>query len=108
VLGVAGGFALAIGTAEVNRLIVGAKQPVSILPYCVVGFEGGVLLGALANLAGLLVHARLGSARLPPDYDRRFSRDKLGLATRCDPARSAEVRQILTTAGVEEIHAIRV
>ena len=38
--GVVGGFAPAIGTALVNGLIVGGKHPVSIIPYCIAGFEG--------------------------------------------------------------------
>jgi molybdopterin-containing oxidoreductase family membrane subunit len=58
--GVTGGFALAIGTALVNSLIVGGKQPVSIVPYCIPGFEGTILLGSIANLIGVVYHARLG------------------------------------------------
>ena len=58
--GCAGGFALAIGAALVNSLIAGGKHPVSIIPYCIVGFEGTILLGTIGNLIGVLSLARLG------------------------------------------------
>ena len=77
--GIAGGFALAIGTAWVNNLIVGGKHPISIIPYCIPAFEGGILLGALGNLVGLLVHARLPGWKTPPGYNWQFSQDKFGL-----------------------------
>ena len=38
-------------------------------------------------------------------YDPRFSNDRFGVAVHCAPDRSASVRQILQTAGADEIKA---
>ncbi len=73
------GFALAIGLAKVNSLIVGGKPPVSLLPYCIPGFEMLILFGALGNLTGYLIHTGLIRFRRPRWYDPRFSRDRFGL-----------------------------
>ena len=102
VLGVTGGFALAIGAALVNKLVVGAKQPVSLIPYCIIGFEGLILLGALANLAGVLVYCRLGRKTIPRWYDGRFSADRFGLFVACAPERFEQARTLLASAGPEE------
>jgi molybdopterin-containing oxidoreductase family membrane subunit len=107
-VGLLGGFALAIGSALVNSLMAGGKWPVSIVPYCIVGFEGTILLGTLANLTGVLVHARLGkSAALPPGYDRRFTNNRFGIFVACPPERTEEARRILAAAGAEEVHDVR-
>ncbi|MCY2928965.1 MAG: DUF3341 domain-containing protein [Planctomycetota bacterium] len=105
--GCAGGFALAIGTGLVNNLVVGAKQAVSVIPYCVIAFEGTILLGTLATFAGLLFHARLARPPLamPPGYDGRFSRDRYGLFAACSPARAQEVRQLLAP-NAEGVHDV--
>lgn len=79
IAGLIGGFWLAIGTAQVNELIVGGKTPVSLVPYCIVGFEGLILIGSLANLAGMLFHAKLYPQNPPGWYNRRFSQDRYGL-----------------------------
>lgn len=105
--GLAGGFWLAIGTAQVNRLIVGGKSPVSLIPYCVIGFEGTILLGSIANLVGLLIYARLFRATTSPYYDRRFSRDKFGLLISCDAGQADRLRRLLEPAEPEEIHVHR-
>lgn len=105
--GVTGGFALAIGAALVNGLIVGAKHPVSIIPYCIVGFEGLILLGTIGNLIGVVSYARLGRSRLPRAYDRRFSQDRFGLFVACGPERTAAARAILSAAQGEEIREVR-
>lgn len=105
--GLTGGFALAIGSALVNQLIVGGKHPVSIIPYCIVGFEGLILFGALGNLIGLIIHARLGRHSLPLGYDPRFSQDRFGLLVACTPEQTAAVQTILTAMEPEEIHLVR-
>jgi Ni/Fe-hydrogenase subunit HybB-like protein len=106
VCGVTGGFALAIGAALVNGLIVGGKHPVSLIPYCIVGFEGLILLGAIGNLLGVLYHARLGRWELPRSYDRRFGKDRFGLFLECGPERLAEARTILSSVHTEEIREV--
>jgi len=104
--GVTGGFALAIGTAGVNNLIVGGKPPVSIIPYCIVGFEGLVLLGALSNLAGLLFHCGLRPQPVPRWYDRRFSQNKYGLFVVMPREYLDEFKNVLAPAGPMEIHYV--
>lgn len=106
-VGAAGGFALAIGSALVNSLYVGGKWPVSIIPYCIVGFEGLILMGTLGNLAGLVIHARLGRPRLPAGYDARFTQDRYGLFVACDAGQFAAARAALAPSGAEEIRDVR-
>ncbi|MCX5769668.1 MAG: DUF3341 domain-containing protein [Candidatus Hydrogenedentes bacterium] len=89
IAGVIGGFALAIGAAKVNSLVVGGKPPVSIVPYCIVGFEGFILLGSISNLIGLLIHARLLTFQMPLWYNHRFSHDQFGVFAPI-PAESVE------------------
>jgi molybdopterin-containing oxidoreductase family membrane subunit len=107
VCGVTGGFALAIGSALVNGLIAGGKHPVSLIPYCIVGFEGLILLGTIGNLCGVLYHARLGRRELPRAYDRRFGKDRFGLFLACGPERVAAARALLSASQAEEIREIR-
>jgi molybdopterin-containing oxidoreductase family membrane subunit len=104
VSGLIGGFWLAIGTAQVNHLIVGGKPPVSIIPFCVIGFEGTILLGSLANLLGLVIFARLYRIRTAPFYDPRFSRDKFGLLINCSAGQALQVKKLLDPAAPEEFH----
>lgn len=102
--GLAGGFWLAAGTALVNRLVVGGKPPVSFIPFCVVGFEGTILLGSLANLLGLVLFARLYRLEPPHGYDPRFSRDRFGLLVSCSSHEIGRLEEILAPAAPEEIH----
>jgi len=103
-MGLAGGFWLAAGTSLVNKLIVGGKPPVSLIPFCVVGFEGTILLGSLANFAGLVLFARLFRFKTSPYYDPRFSRDKFGLLVSCSSHEVARLKEELAPAAPEEIH----
>jgi Ni/Fe-hydrogenase subunit HybB-like protein len=105
--GLVGGFALAIGSALVNGLIVGGKHPVSIIPYCVIGFEGTILLGALGNFIGMLVNTRLPRWRTPVGYDWRFSQDKFGLFVAAPPGRFEALRQVLQATHPEEVFDVQ-
>ena len=105
--GVVGGFALAIGTALVQGLIVGGKHPVSITIYCIAGFEGLILLGALANLIGMLVHTRLPRWRTPPGYDWQFSQDRFGLFVAAPADHFDATRQILESTNPERIYVVQ-
>jgi Ni/Fe-hydrogenase subunit HybB-like protein len=101
--GCAGGFALAIGSALVNSLMAGGKHPVSIIPYCIVGFEGTILVGTLANLSGVLFHARLGRPRVPPWYDASFTRDRFGLFVACRAEEAGAVEALVAPSGPESL-----
>jgi Ni/Fe-hydrogenase subunit HybB-like protein len=107
-LGAAGGFWLAAGSARVNDLVVGGKPVISIEPFLIFTFEGLVLIGAIANLVGLIVHARLGGRTgLPKAYDRRFSRNKFGLYIACEDVLAIErARVVLAATGPEELRVI--
>jgi len=102
--GLIGGFWLAIGTALVNRIVAGGKPPVSVIPFCVIGFEGTILLGSIANLIGLVLFARLFRTRTAPYYDSRFSRDKFGLLVSCKRRELDRLQEILAPAAPEELH----
>jgi molybdopterin-containing oxidoreductase family membrane subunit len=105
--GCIGGFWLAIGSAYVNSLHVGGKfSPSSYLPYCIVGFEGLILLGAISNLAGMLFNARLGKIVLPSAYDARFTRDRFGLFVACTAEQIPNARTLLSSFNPEEINVV--
>jgi Ni/Fe-hydrogenase subunit HybB-like protein len=105
--GLAGGFWLAGGTATVNNLIVGGKPPLAWIPFCVIAFEGTILIGSLANLAGLVFFSRLTRIRTAPYYDERFSRDKFGLLVSCDSDDLNRLKELLAPTDPEEIHVHR-
>jgi hypothetical protein len=107
IFGCIGGFWLAIGSAHVNNLYVGGKfSPETYIPYCIVGFEGLILIGAISNLAGMLFHTRLGQIRLPACYSKRFTRDGFGLFVSCLPDQISHVKTLLSSFDPEEIHVI--
>ena len=87
-----------------NDLIVGGKPWAAWLPFCVVGFEGTILVGTLVNFTGLWIHTRLGRWKLPRGYDRRFSADKFAIIVGCPPERTAEVRALLEATKPEETY----
>ncbi|HJV34183.1 quinol:electron acceptor oxidoreductase subunit ActD [Geomonas sp.] len=102
--GLAGGFWLAGGTALVQSLIVGGKPPLAYIPFCVVGFEGTILLGSLANLGALIFYSRLTRLSTAPYYDSRFSRDKFALVVTCEANDFDRLKELLDPADPEEIH----
>ena len=104
--GLIGGFALAIGSALVNQLIVGGKFPVSIIPYCVIGFEGTILMGTLGNFTGMLVHSRLGRPRLPEGYDPELSKNRYGLSVSCPLENTETARKLLSETEAERVHVV--
>lgn len=105
IAGMVGGLALALLTALVWNLIVAGKPVTAVVPFIVVGFEGTILLGALATLLGLLVFARLPFRRFPSaGYRGAFSKDRFGVWI---PSASEEsegkARALLTEAGAEAV-----
>jgi len=107
VSGCIGGFWLAIGSAHVNDLFVGGKfSPAAYIPYCIVGFEGLILFGAISNLLGMLYNARLGQIRLPAAYDARFTKDRFGLFIACASEQIPKAKELLASFKPEEINVV--
>jgi hypothetical protein len=106
--GCVGGFALAIYAASLNGLMVGGKPPVSIIPFCIVGFEALILFGSIGNLIGLVLYAKLGPkySRKPIPYKKDFSNDRLGLFAACSLERMPALRKALETTEPEEIYEV--
>ncbi len=107
--GLIGGFWLAIGSAAVNDLTAGGKfTPAAVLPYCIIAFEGTVLLGTIFNLLGVFIHCRLGrSMKAPPlGYDERFGKDRFGMLLKCAPAEVEQARAVALATKPEEVHVV--
>jgi hypothetical protein len=113
--GVASAFLLTIWTSLEWGLVTGGKylqlEPggsitgSSLPPFFIIAFEMMVLFGGVATLIGLVALARLPRFRPSPAFDPRFTNDRFGVTVHCLPERKASVRQILSTAGAEEVRA---
>jgi molybdopterin-containing oxidoreductase family membrane subunit len=100
------GFWVCLGSAWLYALIVGGKPPAAIVPYCVVGFEGTILLGGVTVLLALLGLCRLWPGPAPPDYRPGFSADTFGITVRAAPEHAAAAADLLWSAGAEEVHEV--
>jgi hypothetical protein len=108
-IGMIGGFALAIITAMIWDIIVGGKPVTNHVPFVVVGFELLVLIGALSTFLAVLVFSRLPYRRFPgPAYRPEFSKDQFGLWLTCPDEKCDDARQFLAEAGAEKIRKIEV
>lgn len=103
VLGVTGGFALCIYSMYSWPLVVGGKELVSLPPFVVIGYESMILLGAVANLVGMLALGRLPQIQNPAPYDPRFSEDRIGVWVACGGDEAARVRELMRGHGAEEV-----
>jgi len=103
--GTISGFLLTMWSSLQWNLIVGGKAPMSVPPYVIIAFELTILFGGVATLIGLVTLGRLPRFKPTAAYDPRFSCDRFGVAVHCAPDRSASVRQILQSAGAEEVKA---
>lgn len=101
VVGLTGGMWLALGTSLVWNLIVAGKPVTSIIPFLVIGFEMTILIGALANLAALLLFGGMPYRSFPaPGYRLEFSEDRFGVWL---GGPETEARRLLTEAGALEV-----
>ncbi len=82
-IGLVGGFALAIFTAVQWNLIVSGKPIVAYIPFVIVGFEATILCAVFGNILGLLTQMRLPSNKLMKYYDPRCSGEYFGVLASC-------------------------
>ena len=104
--GCIGGFTLAIYAASVNQIIAGGKPAVSLIPFCIVGFEGTILLGTIGNFLGMLFNTKLGRVPVPEGYDPRLSRDRYGMLIACPAENLEKTKSILDETEAEKIHVV--
>jgi hypothetical protein len=107
-VGLVSAWLLTQWTALKWGLFVGGKPPIGIPvspPYVVIMFELMVLFGGIATLIGMVVLGRLPRLSPSPSFDPRFTNDRFGVAVHCPPERAQSVREILRTAGAEEVRA---
>jgi hypothetical protein len=102
-LGLTGGFALCMYSVISYPLVVGGKELISLPPFVVIGYESMILLGALANLVGMLALTRLPQLKSKAPYDPRFSLDKIGIWVPCSGEAAARVEKMLRGQGAEEV-----
>jgi hypothetical protein len=102
-LGLTGGFALCMYSVMSYPLVVGGKELISLPPFVVIGYESMILLGALANLVGMLALTRLPQLKSKAPYDPRFSLDKIGIWVPCSGEAAARVEKMLRGQGAEEV-----
>ena len=103
VLGLTGGFSLCIYSALSYPLVVGGKELISLPPFVVIGYESMILLGALANLLGMLALGRLPQVKSKAPYDRRFTEDRIGIWVPCAGDAARRVEQMMRGHGAEEV-----
>ncbi|HEV8614621.1 MAG TPA: DUF3341 domain-containing protein [Methylomirabilota bacterium] len=103
--GTISGFLLTIWSSRVWNLTTGGKPVDSIPPFVIIAFELTILFGGLATLIGMVVLGRLPRFRPSATFDPRFTNDRFGVAVHCAAERRASVRDILRTAGAEEVKA---
>jgi hypothetical protein len=102
-IGITGGFALCIYSVMSYPLVVGGKELISLPPFVVIGYESMILLGALANLIGMLALGRLPALKSKAPYDPRFSEDRIGIWVPCAGEAAAKVQETLRGHGAEEV-----
>jgi hypothetical protein len=103
-LGIAGGFALTIGTSLAWPLVIGGKEIASVPPYVVIALECLILLGAFATLTELAIRLWGARRRDPAPIDGRFSSDRIGILVPSGDLAKAE--QILRANGAEEVERV--
>jgi hypothetical protein len=103
-LGVTGGFALCIYSVYSYPLVVGGKELLSLPPFVTIGYESMILIGALANLVGMLALGRLPAVKSKAPYDPRFTEDRIGIWVPCSGSVADKVRDAMNGQGAEEVH----
>lgn len=97
------GLLLAAGGSWAWPIVVGGMPIVSFPAFLVIVFEVAVLFGALTNFVGLMSVAMLARLRRPVPFDRRFTRDRIGLFV---PGGAERSRVLLIAGGAEEVRDV--
>lgn len=105
--GCASGLALTIGIALDRPMRTGGKPIVSIPPFLVIAFELTILFGALATVAGFLVHSRLPRIATRTVDDPRLTEDAFGVHLVCSADRAAAAAESLRASGAEQVHVAK-
>jgi molybdopterin-containing oxidoreductase family membrane subunit len=100
-IGLVGGFALAIFTSVQWNLIVSGKPIVAIIPFVIVGFEATILCAVFGNILGLLTQMQLPSNKLMKYYDPRCSGEYFGVLASCDANQQNDLNEFFRQQGAE-------
>jgi molybdopterin-containing oxidoreductase family membrane subunit len=103
VCGLTGGFALCIYSVQSWPLVTGGKELVSLPPFVIIGFESMILIGAIANLLGMLALSRLPEFKASAPYDPRFTEDRIGIWVPCAGEAAVKVQELMRGHGAEEV-----
>ena len=98
-IGLVGGFALAIFTSVQWNLIVSGKPIVAIIPFVIVGFEATILCAVFGNILGLLTQMRLPSNKLMKYYDPRCSGEYFGILASCEASQEEGLNDFFSKQG---------
>jgi len=100
-IGLVGGFALAIFTSVQWNLIVSGKPIVAIIPFVIVGFEATILCAVFGNILGLLTQTRLPSNKSMKYYDPRCSGEYFGVLASCEANQENGLNDFFRQQGAE-------
>jgi hypothetical protein len=102
VTGAMTGLLLTIGTSIQQPMITGSQPIISLPPFFVISFELAILFGVIATVMAMLWG--LSRNRINPKfYHPRFSADRFGLHVVCDEDQIVSVKNLLASAGAEEV-----
>jgi molybdopterin-containing oxidoreductase family membrane subunit len=101
ILGLIGGFALAVYCSVEWKLIVSGKPIISLIPFFIVGFEFTILFAVFGNVIGLLTQARLPGFKGMQYYDPRCSGERFGVLATCEPMQQDDLKDFFQQNGGE-------
>jgi molybdopterin-containing oxidoreductase family membrane subunit len=97
-------FLMCILSSLLYRLFTGGKPPISNVPFVIVGYEGTILISAIATFLGTIVLARLIPKALPASYHPGFSGSGFGITVNCQTSQLARVRDLFNNVGAVQIN----
>ena len=107
ILGGLSGFALTLWSSYSYPLVVGGKPLSSIPAYVVISFECTILSAGICALIGMLIHNRMPTLALDPNFDPSFTEDTFGVRVVVSADRSSSVQELLRSGGSREVNVER-